>query len=283
MIDVKSTFSQLLYTTIRITANLRNGSQSFGTGFFFHYVVDELNTLPVIITNKHVVDGADSITFFLHYADEKYQPTDRSFPITLQGESNRWYYHPNKDIDLCALPCGPLFHLAEFGHNVYRKAVDESLILTDQMLEKLLPVEEILMLGSPLSLWDNLNNFPLFRKGITASHPALDFNQRSIGVVDIAVFPGSSGSPLFIANAGSYLTGEGINIGERLYLLGVVFQVFTYAVNGEIVAVNVPTAQTFAAQSMVPAHLGLYVKAKEILALKDTVLEGIGAKKSLKQ
>ena len=37
-------------------------------------------------------------------------------------------------------------------------------------------VEEILMIGYPNGLWDAVNNYPLIRRGVTASHPAVDFD-----------------------------------------------------------------------------------------------------------
>ena len=45
------------------------------------------------------------------------------------------------------------------------------------MLEELSALEELVMVGYPIGLWDKNNNFPIFRKGYTASHPAIDFNE----------------------------------------------------------------------------------------------------------
>lgn len=54
------------------------------------------------------------------------------------------------------------------------------------------------MVGYPIGLADARNNYPIFRKGYTAAHPAVDFNEDGIGLVDMACFPGSSGSPIYI-------------------------------------------------------------------------------------
>lgn len=59
------------------------------------------------------------------------------------------------------------------------------------------------MLGYPIGLADARNNYPIFRKGYTAAHPAVDFNEDGIGLVDMACFPGSSGSPIYILNEGN--------------------------------------------------------------------------------
>jgi hypothetical protein len=57
-------------------------------------------------------------------------------------------------------------------------------------------IEEVLMVGYPTGLWDEAYNLPLIRKGITATPPAIDFNNRQEFVVDMACLPGSSGSPV---------------------------------------------------------------------------------------
>mgnify|MGYP003291781313 CR=1 FL=1 len=46
--------------------------------------------------------------------------------------------------------------------------------------------------------YDKKNNLPLVRTGTIASHPRKDFNGLPQFVIDAQVFPGSSGSPVFI-------------------------------------------------------------------------------------
>jgi len=57
------------------------------------------------------------------------------------------------------------------------------------------------MIGYPNGLWDHVNNLPLIRRGITASHPGVDYqiegqNGPGVTVIDMACFPDSSGSPV---------------------------------------------------------------------------------------
>ena len=53
---------QLMFSTVRLVAD--NGS--CGTGFFFNYQIDD-NNVPVIITNKHVVNNNpdETMTFIV--------------------------------------------------------------------------------------------------------------------------------------------------------------------------------------------------------------------------
>src|SRR5439155_8993915 len=59
-------------------------------------------------------------------------------------------------------------------------------------------VEDIVMVGYPSGLWDSTNNYPLVRRGITASHPGIDFEGKPQIAIDMACFEGSSGSPVLL-------------------------------------------------------------------------------------
>src|SRR3954471_785314 len=92
---------------------------------------------------------------------------------------------------------------AQSGQGFIR-SIDPSIIPSDAQLQELSAVEEILMIGYPNGLWDAVNNYPLIRRGVTASHPAVDFDVNGVPttVIDAACFPGSSGSPVVLHNAG---------------------------------------------------------------------------------
>jgi hypothetical protein len=45
-------------------------------------------------------------------------------------------------------------------------------------------------------------------------------------LIDAGVYPGSSGSPVFLFNQGSYSTNDGITIGSRLMFIGVISESF---------------------------------------------------------
>lgn len=71
-------------------------------------------------------------------------------------------------------------------------ADDAGILATDEKIKDLSALEELVMVGYPIGLADARNNYPIFRKGYTAAHPAVDFNEDGIGLVDMACFPGSS-------------------------------------------------------------------------------------------
>lgn len=155
---------------------------------------------------------------------------------------------------------------------IFNIALDSKLILSDNALEDLSAVEDILMVGYPIGLWDEINNLPLIRRGITATHPAVDFCGSSIGVIDAACFPGSSGSPVLIINEGAYGTKKGMQLGSsRAVLLGVLFAGPQMTAEGKIEIQDIQTSSQPVSITRLMIHLGYIVKAKEILVLGEHV------------
>jgi hypothetical protein len=276
MIRLTSNASRSLFTTTRIVGERPDGTTSTGTGFFFKYTVDEQTFVPVLITNKHVVKGTNKGLFFIHesYMDHEGQPqpSENSFGLRIQNFENCWIDHPDEEIDLSAMPLASLHQQAQaVGKEPFYMFLDESSIPTQAQHEDLTAMEDLTMVGYPIGIWDDVNNLPILRRGITASHPATNFRGKSLGIVDIAAFPGSSGSPIFILNEGSsFLTPTHHRIGvTRLIFLGVIFAGPQHSVDGSIKVVDIPTKQVPIASTMIPAHLGYYIKSAEIIKLKE--------------
>jgi hypothetical protein len=125
------------------------------------------------------------------------------------------------------------------------------------------------MVGCPNGLFDASNNLPMFRKGITASHPAKNYQGRSEFVVDLACFPGSSGSPVFLYSTGANFDRSSGNysLGNiRMFLLGVLYAGPTINQQGRIVLSKDPSVSISAMM-----HLGMVVKSTRILDFEDMV------------
>lgn len=275
MITPTTLTEQLLFTTVRIQTD-----RGVGTGFFFNARIDESKILPLIVTNKHVVKGSTKGGFQLHEADRNAdppKPAGRFFSVTLNEFESLWMDHPEPGVDLCAMPCQPLYGNAEkLGKTVFIKAFDENLVLRDDQLANLSTAEDILLVGYPIGLWDEKNNLPLIRRGITASHPALDFDGKPQFVIDAACFPGSSGSPVVLANLGSYHSKDGaLVVGTRFALLGVLYAGPQMTVEGLIEVKPIPTAVVPAMQMRVMIHLGYVIKAKEIVTLAKHIVQKV--------
>jgi hypothetical protein len=162
-----------------------------------------------------------------------------------------------------------------YGKSIFFMPIAEDLIPSQEVLERLIALEDVVMVGYPIGLWDSSNNFPILRRGITASHPAMNFQGKQQGVVDIACFPGSSGSPILILNEGGYATNEGFIVGGRAHLLGVLYAGPVHSASGKIEVVEIPTRSIPVPHTNIPIHLGYYVKASVLKSLKPILLNSL--------
>lgn len=121
------------------------------------------------------------------------------------------------------------------------------------------------MVGYPNGIWDEVNNFPVFRRGVTASRPLRDWNGKPEFLIDAACFPGSSGSPVLLFDTHGYQNKKGTFFGaSRIKLLGILYAGPQHTVTGEIQIVTVPTVQLPVAVSPIPNNLGIIIKASKL-------------------
>lgn len=217
----------LLYTTIRLeeTTGDRPG---VGTGFFYFYD-DRL----FIVTNKHVVEGVKNGNFLMLRGETR---KDQWRPILGKGVevafSEEYFVgHPDPNIDIAVANATPAINaLKSRGKEPFWMHITKELIPTeDEIEEYFTPAEEIYFVGYPSGLWDNRNILPIIRKGITATPYYVDFMNEKKFLIDASVFPGSSGSPVFIYNNSSYSDKYGnMTYQPRIRFLGVISKTFLH-------------------------------------------------------
>ena len=270
-----SASEQITYSTVRIECEYNDGTSGTGTGFFFQFLKDETtgSHVPVVITNKHVINQSTKGRLIFTKANSNNEPLDtQHFQVYFDNFETFWRNHPDSDVDLCAMPIAPFLTEAnKSGEKLFYISLDKSLIPTYQQLSDFSALEEILMVGYPNGIWDNVNNKPILRKGVTASHPNFDYCGKKEIMIDAACFPGSSGSPVFIFNEGGYRDKRGnMYMGaSRVILLGVLYAGPQHTARGDIQIVNVPTGQRPITISKIPNNLGLIIKAERILELEN--------------
>ena len=133
-------------------------------------------------------------------------------------------------------------------------------------------------IGYPNSLYDPASFLPILRSGTISTHPMVDYEGRPQFLIDAQVFPGSSGSPVFVRYGASLIDYQITkHIGEvdhvlddkkpipGMELLGVLSAAVMK--NEKLVAVSSSNDEE---QSMKESlGLGIVLKATEIRKLID--------------
>lgn len=271
--NAKLSLTDLLnYTTVRIEIETRNGEMKTGTGFFFMFNESEKGFNPVIITNKHVIDNARFGTFHLTPSNDKGMPLDKdkkrlNFRSEHEDFEDRWKYHPDEDVDLCVMGFTDAIYLFEkqFNCRPFLKYLNTSMIPSVEDIDRFSTIEDVYMVGYPNGLWDEYNNKPFIRKGITATNPKFDYNGKKEFAIDMACFPGSSGSPILIVNLGIKYDKHGVvfETFQGISLIGVLYAGPQYFVESFTKAGRIPI------YSQIPNNIGYVIKAERILELES--------------
>lgn len=278
MSDYVNPIEQLIHSTVRIVCEDRSNNTSSGTGFIFFFCEKEGQSIPCIVTNKHVVAGGVKGIFNLTLKDEDGNPSLGNHESVVLNDLQRYCIeHPDTNIDLVAIPIGPILNNAEKqGKNYHFVPLGRGVIAGDEILSTLPSMEEIVMIGYPNGIWDSKHNLPVIRKGITATHPKLALNGKPEFLIDAACFPGSSGSPIFLANIGSYVNETGALVaGTRVALLGILYAGPQHTATGDVVVVEVPTDTKTVSVGNIPNNLGLVIHAKELYELESVIEDGV--------
>ena len=174
--------------------------------------------------------------------------------------------HPEPTVDLAILPIGEMLNLYQNKNQDLLCSLLSSRDILDkkEMLDSVSMIEDITVVGYPDGIWDQCNNKPIVRKGITATPIQLDFEGNPLFLVDAAIYPGSSGSPVYLFNQGAYTSKNALIPGPRLKLLGIISRVYNHGVDGKLQIIDVPTVKTAIITSSVPNNLGIAIHARKL-------------------
>lgn len=254
--------------------NNKNNTMSSGTGFIMHLCIKDDLCIPVLITNKHVIKDADTCLFSICKKNPDGSPNNLEIVNIFAPDMTAWVPHPNPDTDLCCLPIGEAIRDLEVrGIQLFYAPLATNLLPTDEDIKTFSALEEVVMVGYPRALADKYNHKPLMRRGITATDIKNNYEGRSEFVVDMACFPGSSGSPVFILNEGLYAMGGSAFAGNRVKFLGVLYAGPIFNAKGEIMLSNTPEAKN--TSTAIPMNLGFVIKSSEILAFEPLLYEAL--------
>jgi len=267
--DKMSLSEMITYSTVLIRCDYSNGTSGSGTGFIINLCQNKVNNIcvPVLITNNHVVENSIKTIFKFCRADENGNPIDTE-PFSFTYEGNAWIHHPDKDVDLrCLLLAEALNELEKRNTKIFYIPLETNLIPNDKTLSDLSAMEDVVMVGYPIGLSDAYNHKPIIRRGITSSHPKKNYQGKKETLLDMACYPGSSGSPVFILNQGTFPTPDGIAVGNRVFLLGVLYGGHEFNAQGVLKFANLPNLP--APITRIPINLGIMIKSARILEFEN--------------
>lgn len=272
---------QLLFSTVRIVADTEDPKKkSIGTGFLVHKKIDEKTQQIFLVTNKHVIAKADntgkiigkfSKVSFSFIKNENNNPKlGDSVVINVDNLTDMFLQHPNENVDLAICNISDLYnHLSQNKQNIFIRTIPIEIIPNES--ENFDAIEDVLFVGYPNGIFDQKNHLPIMRRGITASPYNVDFNGGKKFLIDAQVFPGSSGSPVFIKEQN--MRNGTLRLGtENYFFVGVISKVFHRDETGDLIESVVPTspiANSFSVKQMI--GLGICEKSNQILELIELV------------
>lgn len=271
--DIVAKINDPLFVTARILGHFQDGNEFCATGFFFNLGEDrpDKSIRIILVTNKHVFDDAVDAGFTMHGCTPEFPKKPSGQAIFVPINLSKWIFpHPDPEVDLSALLIEPLLdNIGMQDQTIFCKAMGRVNVASDKELLELGPVEDVIMVGYPNGLWDEINNLPLIRKGVTATHPGIDYRGRPLGLVDMPCIQGSSGSPILTHPHDRIFYRDDLGASVKgMLLLGVYSH--SYAVQKAVGASNFQVAG-----EEIHLHLGHYWKAREILVLVKLVKESI--------
>ncbi|CAM3739355.1 trypsin-like serine peptidase [Smaragdicoccus niigatensis] len=263
--QVNTVIEQLLFTTIRITTTYPNGDTGSGTGFVYAKEMPGGDRRLAVVTNKHVIEGADEVT--LHFVGGDAGGPALGVGVSVDVPSTAFTGHPDPDIDVAAMRIGKIVDaLVQRGTPVFFRAVPSAIAATPQRLEDFEPIEPVIFVGYPNGLYDSHSKLPIVRRGHSASALNVDYEGKPTFLIDASVFPGSSGSPVFLYLPSAAPDKHGnfaVNTSPTLVFLGVVAAVYHRGAP-VIQALHIPG---IAAEEMI--DLGVVYKASTVSELLD--------------
>jgi len=254
----------LQYITVRLEGQTNSGI-SVGTGFYFGY-----KERLFLVTNKHVVSDVVNGSFVSMCAKVE---NGVKTPLLGQGlkipfNKENFIGHPDPVTDVSVMNLSDIVNRLESNasHIYYKCITLDSIPNKEQIQQLIAPLEEIVFIGYPSDIWDTANLLPVMRKGVTATPYFVDFKGKPQFLIDASVFPGSSGSPVFIYHAGSYVDRNGtVHIGSLLFFIGIIAMVFTQNERGQIIIEEAPTQLRFYTEIQQMIDLGVVFKPIAII------------------
>jgi hypothetical protein len=182
-------------------------------------------------------------------------------------------------VDIAIMPMEEVLKpIEEQGGQVYWSNVSSKSLPTRDNWNRMTATWEVIFIGYPNGWFDSVNLTPIIRTGTAASPPAVDYDGKPIFIIDASVFPGSSGSPVFIRGAGPIVLEEregDIYMGNIPLFLGVIAKVGVRQEQGRIDFVSVPTGYEPVPVVQQMIDLGIVYKSSTVVEAVEDFLRPV--------
>jgi len=240
-----------------------------GTGVLF-YIIYRKQTIPVIITAKHVLKNErgiifDTIRMRVSWESNKSVYENLGYKIVIGNKNAPYYFQlPDTSIDLACIPITNML-------DTIKQQPDWSMLIPYSYFARDVDYfegREIFTLGYPASVGSNYWTRGLLRRGIISWLPDSAVSKRKF-IIDCNVFPGNSGGPVFSFPYTGMMTTDTTMYGTKFY--GIVIERRlnyndTYKVDSRTMAYK--KADVFSPESM---SVGIVEPAKNVFALLKLV------------
>lgn len=214
---------KLLYCVCKIIMTDFNGKEHHSTGFWYATNIDDKQVFGVL-TAKHCFENYSSAVLKLCRADYLTgKPLDKlACDIFLSTEVlDKWLVN-DKNEDIC-------FVILQVNNVPTTKLIKQPFLIpiTDEIFldikkaNDFFLAQDVVMIGYPQGIYDDVNNKAVLRKGIISTPIKIDFKGKPEFLIDISCHKGSSGSPVFILDKDTYMEDNAILPGPRLLFLGI--------------------------------------------------------------
>jgi len=213
--------SVLMECTFMLEGRTAQGQQTLGTGFIMGRPIPNQSDRGryVLITAAHVLDGMAGDTALLHLRrkidENKFEHVPYQIAIRSNGQP-LWTKNPNADVAVMYI---------QIPNEIVIPILPTTLLADDKTLSdfQVHPGDELECLGYPLGSASNDAGFPILRSGRVASYPLLPTATTKTFLLDVRVFKGNSGGPVYLWDSNRLYHGS-IHFGTVGFIMGLVSQ-----------------------------------------------------------